>query len=583
MTAISQTSPAHQSYIKPRKKLGEALIDQGLIKPHELEVALLQQKQHPNKKLGRILVENWFVTDIELYDILLEENHFDGITDEVCMTPSCPVDVLEELSAIILMEAKEVVFYSTMGNRIEAEAKLRKHYRKARLVHRTTSMDLISETLTKLKTNRTRQQSDIGGLLEKAIAMGVSDFKLMLVSDTYFVQGRYLGDLSMIQSGSAEEYHKLMSKLKELSGIDTSDKLHPGDGGFTYEYNGVKIDLRVATIPCEGGNTATVRILDPSNLVTKLKYLGITDLKEWVKAINRPDGLIFIVGPTGSGKTTSLNTSIRELDRLENSILTAENPIEYRIPFVHQMQINELDNLNFVDAVRAFLRSDPDYIVVGEVRDEETGSIVIRAGESAHTVLGTLHCQTIKSVVGRLRTIGIRPEQYKDLLRGVLAQKLIKVACRTCFGEKIVNDEECADCGGLGHIDRTTVSECAYIHDETDFQRLLDGEIWWATMCEDAIGKIFSRVTTRKYVIDEFREEATRILARIDNGDLALKEKIVAHAAKGDLLREGVGSMLEKGEGPDAIENAYGEVGLYILSNNLYVKPLNSSFLAGGR
>lgn len=494
----------------------------------------------------------------------------------MCLTPSVPNEMLEQTRTIILMETREVVFYSTLSDRNIVKSLLAKHYRKAKLKHRAVPIDLIATTLLKMKQNRDKKTKILHFLIETAIARGMSDIHLFSNKQVYFAQGRYLGDLEIFHSGSIDEYNSLIATLKEASSIDTADHKHPGDGEFSHNYNGVNVDFRVATLPGLGGNTATLRILDPSNMVSKIESLGITEVGEWQKICSRPDGIIFIVGQTGSGKTTTLNTTIRVLSRLDRKILTVENPVEYKIPFVTQLQVNELDNFLFADALKAFLRNDPNIIVVGEVRDPETASVAVRGADSAHTVLGTLHCQTISSVKSRLAEIGVSMTNLRSSLRGVLAQKLIKVACPVCSGAK------CIECGDLGYIDRTVVSECVYIKDEDDFDRLMNGETWWVDILDDAIGKVLSNVTTKECVISAFGEPAKMLFEELENGDLARRQHIIVHAAKSIPLREAVQKLLLEGASLKQIKEVHGEVGIYLALNDLntdYTKKISGGVL----
>jgi general secretion pathway protein E len=239
-----------------------------------------------------------------------------------------------------------------------------------------------------------------------------------------------------------------------------------------------------------------------------LDGLGITRLVEWRKGVSRPNGLCLICGPTGSGKTTTLNATVKEMDRFERAIFTMEDPVEYRIPYVGQVGANPAVGLDFARGVRAFMRLDPDVIVVGEVRDAETARNAIKAAETGHLVLATLHTSTIYGAVGRLRDLDVPAHELRYLLRSVLVQNLMRTVCHHCHGDG------CAVCQNTGYSGRTVISECAYFSSEHDVQRLLDGDVWWPTLMDDAILKFRQGQSTADEVIRLFGAEAAAALGR---------------------------------------------------------------------
>jgi type II secretory ATPase GspE/PulE/Tfp pilus assembly ATPase PilB-like protein len=262
------------------------------------------------------------------------------------------------------------------------------------------------------------------------------------------------------------------------------------------------IDLRVATLPTTNGETIIIRLLDPDRVQPKLDGLGITRLTEWRNGVSRPEGLCLICGPTGSGKTTTLNASVKEMDRFGRAIHTVEDPVEYRIAYTNQVHINPAVGLDFSRAVRAFMRADPDVIILGEVRDTETARNAVKAAETGHLVVATLHTGSILGAVQRLRDLDVPAHELRHLIRSILVQRLIRVYCKECHGAG------CPSCHNTGYAGRTVTSECAYFAGEAEVSALLEGKRNWPTMVEDALLKVDAGQTSLEEVRRVFGAEA---------------------------------------------------------------------------
>jgi general secretion pathway protein E len=292
--------------------------------------------------------------------------------------------------------------------------------------------------------------------------------------------------------------------------MDQVETRIPQDGGFTMEFRNRLVDMRVATVPTVNGEIVVIRLLDPDKAQRSMIELGITQIATWRAATNYPFGLCLICGATGSGKTTTLNATVREMDRFGKAIRTVEDPVEYRIPYVGQVNVNPIVGLDFAFALRAFMRADPDVIMLGEVRDVETAKLTLRAAETGHLVLATLHTGTVRGAVGRLRSLGVSDFDLRPLLRGVLVQRLVRTICSSCKGDG------CERCLYTGYAGRTVVAECALFRNEMEVDRAINGEKWWPTMVSDALGKIKNGETTAEEVYRVFQSE-------IDNQDEALE------------------------------------------------------------
>jgi type II secretory ATPase GspE/PulE/Tfp pilus assembly ATPase PilB-like protein/ActR/RegA family two-component response regulator len=226
----------------------------------------------------------------------------------------------------------------------------------------------------------------------------------------------------------------LISRIKIISGLDIADRLRPQDGRARVAVNGVPIDLRVSTLPASLGEKVVVRVLDTSQTVLSLDALGLSDKEvgEIRDLLDNRDGIILVTGPTGSGKTTTLYSAIRHVQTAGVNIVTVEDPVEYRVPGIVQVQVNPKAGLNFVSALRSILRQDPDVVLIGEIRDKETAQIAVQASLTGHLVLSTLHTNDAPNAVTRLADIGLEAFKIGSALRGVVAQRLMRTLCKTC-------------------------------------------------------------------------------------------------------------------------------------------------------
>ncbi|HRJ13328.1 MAG TPA: ATPase, T2SS/T4P/T4SS family, partial [Alphaproteobacteria bacterium] len=327
-------------------------------------------------------------------------------------------------------------------------------------------------------------------LLSRAVRSNASDIHIEPRSHSFTVFFRLLGVRQIVHEGSLEQFGVMAAQIKDRSRMDQVETRVPQDGSFSIVTVGRVVDARVATIPTVNGEVVVIRLLDPDRANVRLEALGISRIDELHSAVNYPYGLALVCGATGSGKTTTLNATVREMDRFERSIRTVEEPVEYRIPYVAQVNVNRIVGLDFATALRAFMRADPDVIVLGEIRDVETGSLTLRAAETGHMVMATLHTGSIRGAFGRLKALEVSPLDLQPLLRGVLVQRLIRTLCIACRGSG------CHVCFGTGFSGRTVVSECTSFRSESEVKRAFDGESWWPSMIRDAMDKVEQGTTS---------------------------------------------------------------------------------------
>jgi general secretion pathway protein E len=263
--------------------------------------------------------------------------------------------------------------------------------------------------------------------------------------------------------------------------MDIAESRLNQDGVFNMAFANKVVDFRTVTVPVTYGEYVVLRILDPDSVRNSLDGLGITRVEHWRRGFNQMNGLCLICGPTGSGKTTTLNGTISEMDRFGDSIFTVEDPVEYPMVYAGQVSVNPAVGLDYAQALRAFMRSDPDIINIGEVRDEETARTMVRAAETGHMVLATLHASTIRGAVSRLEYLDIPAHDLRFIMRSIMVQNLIRTLCTECRGAG------CPTCFDTGYGGRRIVSEVQSFMNEHEFDRMANGEVFWPTIIEDAV------------------------------------------------------------------------------------------------
>ena len=287
-------------------------------------------------------------------------------------------------------------------------------------------------------------------LIDQAIADRASDIHVEPTGSELKVRLRIDGVLHEMQHADRSIMDGVISRLKIMSDLDIAERRRPQDGRLSVRHEGRTVDLRVATLPTVWGEKVVMRILDHSTEARRLRDLNLspTNLKRYTEAINRPFGMILATGPTGSGKSTTLYTTLAEIAKPELNAITVEDPVEYRLAGVNQMQVNPKAGLTFDNALRAILRSDPDILLVGEIRDRETATITVEASLTGHLVLSTLHTNDAPSAISRLTEIGVEPYLVATALNAVVAQRLARRLCMRCR-ERYVPEHAVVEAVGL--------------------------------------------------------------------------------------------------------------------------------------
>jgi general secretion pathway protein E len=284
----------------------------------------------------------------------------------------------------------------------------------------------------------------------------------------------------------------ISSRLKVMTELDIANRHSPQDGQTTVRIGSKKVDIRLSVIPTIYGERVVLRLLDQSQTQLSLDALGMASEMQGklMDMVDRPNGMVLVTGPTGSGKTTTLYAALGQIDRTSRNVMTIEDPVEYRLEGISQMQVNPKRGVTFATGLRALLRQDPDVILVGEIRDHETAQLAIQASLTGHLVLATLHTNDAPSAIPRLIDIGLEHYLVTSSLLGVLAQRLVRRVCDKCDGSGVEflpegGGERCEKCSGSGYKGRLAVYEVMRMTDE--LRRLTADRADGVTLFESAI------------------------------------------------------------------------------------------------
>jgi Tfp pilus assembly pilus retraction ATPase PilT len=506
-----------ESYKKTDVQLYDYLLKSKSVPQEALNAALLETAVN-NEPLSNIIVRNGFISQMDIIDLMIKLEP-EYLVDEQVIIPTIEPEILTSMQTMIHAVTIGHVYLATTKSEQEVVDNLKIFFPNHKFEFIPCDVEKLDSYLERANSIFYDEGSLVEKVIRKAIQNNVSDIHIVPHHDTYSVLYRYLGVRYVEYISNKEEYLSLVARIKDLSRIDMTEKRVPQDGGFALDYNGKMVDLRVATIPNTYGEQVVIRILDPDKAQFSLTQLGISNIQDWRKGSSRADGLCLICGPTGSGKTTTLNSTLRELDRFGKAIYTIEDPVEYRIPYIGQVNINPAVGLDFARAVKAFMRADPDVIVIGEIRDAETARNAIKAAETGHLVFATLHTGSIPGAINRLRDLGVEAHELKYVLRSVMAQRLIRIICKIC------NGDGCTHCFDKGYSGRTIVSEIKHFSSMKEVIGIIatketDVEITWETIQDDAYKKVKSGESSPGEFIRTFGSEAEDILIN-DGYDLS--------------------------------------------------------------
>ncbi len=394
--------------------------------------------------------------------------------------------------------------------------------------------DALNGGFTSIPKIREGQEQDqavelVENVLLNAINMRTSDIHLETEEESFKIRFRVDGILQTIETLSKESANAIISRIKVLCNMNIADRRSPQDGGFRFENaeRNIRINLRVSTLPCIYGEKVVMRLLPTEQSILSLSQLGMPDEMriKFEELLTSPHGIIFVTGPTGSGKTNTLYAALKHVRSEENNITTVEDPVELQMSGINQTQVDNANKFTFGKALRTILRQDPNIIMVGEVRDTETAALTLEAALTGHLVLSTLHTNDSTSAFSRLMDMGCEPFLITSALKAVLAQRLVRVICPKCKKPYFASEQElkalglpindntvfykgcgCPACNGSGYKGRTGVFELFVL--EEKFQKMLGSGVdpgtirneavssGLLTLREDGIQKILQGITT---------------------------------------------------------------------------------------
>nr|WP_198678718.1 type II secretion system ATPase GspE [Pseudidiomarina insulisalsae] len=363
----------------------------------------------------------------------------------------------------------------------------------------------------------------INAMLSEAIKEGASDIHIETFEKDLLVRFRIDGVLREVIRPNRKLSSLLVSRIKVMAQLDIAEKRVPQDGRISLLIAGRAVDVRVSTMPSNHGERVVLRLLDKNNARLNLQQLGMTDAnrKIFAELIKKPHGIILVTGPTGSGKSTTLYAGLMDINSKDRNILTVEDPIEYAIEGIGQMQVNPRVDMTFARGLRAILRQDPDVVMVGEIRDVETAQIAVQASLTGHLVLSTLHTNTAAGAITRLEDMGVEPFLLSSSLLAVLSQRLVRTLCDDCKVPVTAGSQECRavgcdKCNSTGYRGRTGIHELLVV-DETIRELIHNGHGEQAIekyvrqstpgIRQDGLDKVAQGITTREEVLRVTREE----------------------------------------------------------------------------
>lgn len=458
-------------------RLGELLIAAGTITEEELNRGLALQKG-TKERLGTVLIKNGIITEDDLIEALqmqlgIEFIDLTKVNIPIEMAQAVPKNIARQYQVVPVKIVKGEL-YLAMSDPLNFYAieEVRKAVRK-KVVPMVATVSAIEHAIQVLYGNEgaakaieemkreaatgneaavstdssfvANQLGDdavnsaptirlVNSIIERAITERASDIHLEPHETELWVRMRIDGMMRDILTVPRNLQGSVISRLKIMSGMDIAERRIPQDGRFNVVIKSKNIDLRISTLPTVYGEKIVARLLDKSSGTLSKEAIGLegADLEKYEKMIHCRSGVILLVGPTGSGKSTTMYTMIDELNTREVNLVTLEDPVEYNIDGVNQVQINEKTGMTFANGLRAILRQDPDIIAVGEIRDGETAEIAMRAAITGHVVLSTVHTNDAVGTVDRLKDIGVEPYLISSALRGVISQRLVRRICPKC-------------------------------------------------------------------------------------------------------------------------------------------------------
>ena len=513
-------------------RLGELLVRDGKISPRDLDQALLAQTEMGDL-LGRVIVRLGLLSEAEVVRALSEQGGYplvsssdfpSEVQEVVGLQPEYLIshgilplsvrdDALDVAMAVpqndTLLKALRLATGKEVRARIALESEL--HAALDRL-YRVTEEESLPGTLTQLDESADSEFVEhlrdlaseapvirlVNQLISRVVDLRASDIHIEPFEDGLHLRYRVDGVLQTAEVADAGLAAAVTSRIKLLANLNIAERRLPQDGRIQTRVKGHQIDLRVSALPTVHGESVVMRVLDRASIRLELDQMGFSDdtLTGFRQLIERPHGILLVTGPTGSGKTTTLYAALAKLDAVSSKILSVEDPVEYQLAGVNQVQVLPQIGMTFANALRSILRQDPDIIMIGEMRDTETAQIAVQSALTGHLVLSTLHTNNAASAVIRLEDMGVERYLITSTVSGVLAQRLVRKLCPHCrrpaahshtavkrfrFDALLPVEQPtlfepvgCEQCRGTGYLGRTSIHEL-FVLDDNAQNAILEG------------------------------------------------------------------------------------------------------------
>jgi type IV pilus assembly protein PilB len=506
--------------IKERKRLGDLLVEEGKITKSQLLDSLLEQKK-TGRRLGEILIDNKILSENDMLEILekqlgIQRVHMDFIEvnkEVIKLIPEnlavkyCVIPINFDENKIMVAMCDPLNMFAledlkiASGREVEPLLASKEDIKKAISKYYSTqaakkAADELSKEQNKDNDDDEKDENNIKyapavrlveTIINNAIKARASDIHIEPFEKFIKIRYRIDGDLHEVLKSPKDILGALVTRIKILANLNIAEKRLPQDGRILTRVDGREVDLRVSILPTVFGEKIVIRILSRDNMILDKKELGLDaeNLKKLNTIVQSPYGIVLVTGPTGSGKSTTLYAVLSELNSSTKNIITVEDPVEYLIEGINQVNVNVKAGLTFASGLRSILRQDPDIIMIGEIRDSETAEIAVRAAITGHLVLSTIHTNDAASAVIRLADMGIEPYLVATSIAGVISQRLVKKICPYCVEKYEANSYEkevlkideskrvylyrgkgCNYCGNTGYKGRTAVYEIMEITKE---------------------------------------------------------------------------------------------------------------------
>ena len=490
-----------------RKKIGDLLVQAGIITEEQLQETLATKKE--GQKIGDALLEKGYINEQELIEVLefqlgipqvslyryqIDLNLLNLVPkdfafrnilipikkegNQLTVAMNDPMDyiVLDDLRLATGLQISPVI-----AKKDEIIAAIYKYY-------------ATTETFEDIEGNNDDLEGEdapairlVNQILEAGLQMKASDIHIDPQETRILIRYRVDGLLRTGRTLSRNIYNMLISRIKIMANLNITESRLPQDGRIKLTINNIAVDLRISILPTIYGEKIVIRILDLSNVLIQINQIGFNkiNLQSFVKMIEQPSGMVLITGPTGSGKTSTLYAALNHLNTEEVNIITVEDPVEFQISGINQVQVNPNIGLTFANGLRSILRQDPNIVMIGEIRDTETAEIAIRASMTGHLVLSTLHTNSALATIPRLLDMEVEPYLVVSSLIGIVAQRLVRKVCKDCGEEytpsemeknlfqkrgfkvdKLYKGKGCPQCRNTGYRGRLAIHEVLMIDDQ---------------------------------------------------------------------------------------------------------------------